>query len=61
MSKIESLDQLDLSQLRKLLAIYEDRLAAFPPWRWLARWVMRTAVNGVRWEIIDRMQGATRR
>jgi hypothetical protein len=49
-----SLDALSIDELRVLRGTYEDKLAALPSWRWLARWVYSTAVEGVRSKISER-------
>jgi hypothetical protein len=49
-----SLDALTLDELRVLRESYEDKLAALPAWRWLARWVYATAVDGVTARILYR-------
>jgi hypothetical protein len=47
-------DKPTLDELRVLRESYEDKLAALPAWRWLARWVYATAVDGVTARILYR-------
>lgn len=33
---------------------YRDRLATLPRWRWLARYIIGLALEGIGWELMDR-------
>jgi hypothetical protein len=54
---VNALDGLTLDELRALQAHYEDKLASLSGWRWFARWVYSTAVEGVRSKISERRVG----